>query len=163
MATTPEELIAAIHASLNTLMGVTIPYGIGEQERHKHSKPPLVTWVDQPSEIAPIASAGGNPTPIHRELSRWQVYIWHDSRANVRALHMNLLVAARKQSRAIRWGRYEVDPIEHTQKGALIVADVELEFIVLDQVVPTVVADFAQTGGYLDDTLVTDTTQDLRP
>jgi hypothetical protein len=160
---TPETVIASVQSRLDALMGVSIPYGIGEKERQKHRSPPAVCWVDRDSEIKPIKRAGGNPTPIYIEVTRWQVIVWHDSRANMRALWTNLLVAARREGCAIRWGRYAVTTEQNLDKGSALVAEAEIHLDVLDAPIPTVAIDDINVGGYVDGTLVSETTQIMTP
>jgi hypothetical protein len=81
----------------------------------------------------------------------------------MRALWANLLVAARREGCAIRWGRYAVTTEQNLDKGSALVAEAEIHLDVLDAPIPTVAIDDINVGGYVDDTLVSETTQIMTP
>lgn len=157
MATSPDEMIVAITATLNAALvaagGTSLgPALIGRNERERERQPPSIVWDDRPGRIDPPRHGGGNargttegnnPRIHSLDRARYEVVIRHSTRAATRTLFENLLASSHAtypNRQQVAWGDYELVPDATVRAGWAIRAEVEITMALTGEIVPIIEA-----------------------
>lgn len=157
MATSPDEMIVAIVATLNAALvaaggATTGDARIGRRAREKARTGISIVWDDASGAIDPPRFAGGNargeaeknnPRIHSLDHARYEVVVRAGSRAACRTMFENILAASHltyPNRQAVKWGRYSIVPDEYLHDGWAIIAQVEITMALSDAILPVISA-----------------------